>query len=500
MKKVVIIGAGIGGLTAANLLAKKGYAVTLLEGHNLPGGYTAGFYRKGCYFESGTVCFESIPTIRRAMQDIGILDQLEFIKFGMRIVSDQIDGCPENYQEVKRLLYTGFPGDKASLDRAFAATDRVNAALATTLDAPLPSVLSRTEMFAAMLRTLPSLAKIIKVSRELGDLPSSEFAARYFPKDSPLFNLFSWFSYPDMSAVLVATALSGVFTDTWTVKGGLQSWANRLADRFREQGGNLLLKSHVDRIVTKDGVAAGVVCQKAFYPGDYVIAACDYKKTFLKLLDDPSLLPPGLEERIAAAAVSAGFFTVYLVLGGAEALLRRSLQHAHVYNIDFKPGYDIYAADDPDFFAKTAFYVYSQSLLDPTLAPAGRSSLMIQCRVPHRWMNNWGAGDRDVYTGLKEQAMQTLIERAALLVPGLPDYIQFQDAATPLTYERYTENSDGATSAWSWDPRRAFFKDAISTNVTTPIPNLLIGSCWAMQVGGVPGAISAAYECVKKIH
>lgn len=44
MKKVIIIGVGIGGLIAGNLLAKKGHKVTIFESHNMPGGYTAGFY------------------------------------------------------------------------------------------------------------------------------------------------------------------------------------------------------------------------------------------------------------------------------------------------------------------------------------------------------------------------------------------------------------------------------------------------------------------------
>jgi phytoene dehydrogenase-like protein len=72
MSKVIIIGSGIGGLTAGNLLAKKGHNVTIFESHSTPGGYTAGFWRKGFYFESGTVSFESSNFIFGVMKEISV--------------------------------------------------------------------------------------------------------------------------------------------------------------------------------------------------------------------------------------------------------------------------------------------------------------------------------------------------------------------------------------------------------------------------------------------
>ena len=80
------------------------------------------------------------------------------------------------------------------------------------------------------------------------------------------------------------------------------------------------------------------------------------------------------------------------------------------------------------------------------------------------------------------------------MIPDLGSRIEFEDAATPLTYERYTANTDGATSAWSWDPRKPFYEaGAMQTKSETPVRNLFIGSCWSNQIGGVPGAIAAAY-------
>lgn len=109
MKQVIIIGSGIGGLMAGNLLAKKGHKVTLFEAHSMPGGYTAGFYRKGYYFESGTVAFEDSASVFKAMKDIGVFEKIDFVRQRLRVVSENFDGTPENYYDYKKNRLFGFP-------------------------------------------------------------------------------------------------------------------------------------------------------------------------------------------------------------------------------------------------------------------------------------------------------------------------------------------------------------------------------------------------------
>ena len=331
-------------------------------------------------------------------------------------------------------------------------------------------------------------------------MTTTEFAARYFEKDSKLYKLFSGFGYPDMPALFLGGALSGIFSDCWTVKGGMQSWADVLAENFIKTGGDLQLNSYVEKIITKDGAAVGVFCKDRIYNADYLISAGDYKKTFLQLLDDKSLLPQKLMDDIAKAAVSEGFFTVYLGLKMPNEELSKYMQVPHVFTANNKPGYDIYNSADPEFFSKTSVSLYSPSMVNPQLAPQGKSSLMLQTLVPDQWMNNWGGGDGEIYRQLKGKAMDAMIEDASRLIPGLKESIEFKDAATPLTYERFTRNTAGASSAWSWNPKKKFYQNTLSVNIMTPVKNLFISSCWAMQIGGVPGALAAAYECSRKIR
>lgn len=499
MKEIIIIGSGIGGLVAGNLLAKKGHKVTIFESHSMPGGYTAGFWRKGCYFESGTLGFESCASVLKAMRDIGVAERLEFIKLGMRVVSEDFDGAPENYEEFKKLIYSAFLPEKDKLDAAFAELDDIISVFMGDSDFIIPWLSSGAEAIRSMLPMLPKLPKIMRLTGKFGKMTASEFAGRYFEKDSRLYNLFSGFGYPDMSAIFVGTAIAGVFEEVWTVREGMQAWADVLAENFSKLGGELKLCSYVDRIITKNGEAAGVFCKGCEYRADYVISAGDYKKTFLKLLDDKSLVPQTLMDKIGEALVSEAFFTVYLALAMANEELAGHMKAYHVYCMDRKPGCDIYDSNDSEYFSKAAYFLHSPSLINARHAPEGKSSLMLQVRVPNRWMDNWGGGDREAYGRLKENAMNTVIKRASEIIPGLMDSIEYKDAATPLTYERFTHNTDGASCAWNWNPRKSFFKDPVGVTIKTPVRNLYIGSCWAMQVGGVPGAISAAYGCVKEI-
>jgi len=488
MNKVIIIGAGIGGLTAGNLLAQKGHDVTIFESHTSPGGYTAGFWRKGFYFESGTLAFEASNTIFKAMKDIGVFDKIEFVEQKSRWVSADFDGVPQTYDEFKNMLLSAYPNQKGWLTEYFTQVDKM-------VQGFRPFLAVKKKFFESLRAGLT----MFQVYRKYGNQPMSEFTAHFFPKDTFLNRFFTNIGYPDMAAWILGGAIASLFYDYWTVKNGMQSWADILTGQFKNNGGKLFLNSRVDQILTSGGRATGVSCNDKTFNADYVISASDYKNTFLNLLDSPSQIDSDLMTKIENNAVSEGFFTVYLGLSLSNDELRSYLKVPHVMYFDDQPDMDIHDSNDEKYFDKTSIVLYSPSLFDSSLAPLGKSSLMLQAVVPYRWMNKWGDGDRERYRQLKQTAKNAMLKKASFIIPDLQKHIEFEDAATPLTYERYTGNTDGATSAWSWNPANKFYKSFNRTYTETPVKNLFIGSCWANQIGGVPGAVSAAYGCVKRI-
>ncbi|UCE08281.1 MAG: NAD(P)/FAD-dependent oxidoreductase [bacterium] len=492
MKKIIIIGAGLGGLVAGNLLARKGHQVTLFESHSSPGGYTAGFWRKGFYFESGTLSFESSSMIFNAMTDLGLFDRINFVKQISRWISADFDGITESYGDFKHLFFTAYPAEQERLEKYFAELDKMYNTMKYFGG-------NKKSLIQSLMNYTIGGIKALRIYQKYSNLTVSEFTERFFEKDSILYRIFKNIGYPDMSAWILGGAVATIFDDYWTVKDGMQSWADMLAENFKSLGGELKLNSHVDSIMTKKGAAVGVTCDDQKYEVDYVISASDYKKTFLKLLDDPSLVPQELLEQIKNNAVSEGFFTVYLGLDISHERMLDFMKIPHVIYIDEQPGADVHDPNDESFFEKTSITLYSPSVMNPKLAPEGKSSLMLQAVCPTNWMESWGAGNRERYQQLKEKVKNTLIKKASSVIPDLQNAIEFQDAATPLTYERYTQNTGGATSAWSWNPNNKFYKSLVKVNINTPVKNLYIGSCWATQIGGVPSAVGAAYRCAKKI-
>ena len=465
MSTVAIIGSGMGGLVAGNLLSKKGHKVTIFESHITPGGYTAGFWKKGYYFESGTLSFESSDMVFGAMKDIGIYDKIPFIRQYSRWIMDNLDYEFRSTADLKKALFEIFPSEGENLKRYFAEVDNMTQ---TMLSMNKPGSVFQFLSFPI------KLVKVIKLFNKYGNTTLPEFTANYFDQDSRLYRLLKDIAYPDMSAAILGMAYWSFLDDYWTVGTGMQSWADTLADNFKSLGGELRLKSKVDQIITKNRAAIGVKCKDEVFPADFVISASDYKKTFLELLDDKTLISPELLNKIEKAAVSEGFFTVYLGLDIPQEKMKQYLKIPHVAYAEDNLEFDIYNPDDQDYFEKAVLTFYSPSLMNPKLAPEKKSSLMVQAMCPHHWMNNWGGGNRESYMHLKEKAKKALIKRAAAVIPNISGYIEFEDAATPCTYERYTHNSDGASSAWSWNPRKKFYDRGMMTQIKTPVRDRFI--------------------------
>jgi phytoene dehydrogenase-like protein len=132
---------------------------------------------------------------------------------------------------------------------------------------------------------------------------------------------------------------------------------------------------------------------------------------------------------------------------------------------------------------------------DSTSAPTGKHALYIAALSP---FEDWQLlkGDQQAYRAQKTAYTNDLIARAEEFLPGLRAHIDVQEAASPLTYERYTSNWQGSTSGWNWDP-----KDAPHFELAKdlPIKHFYPVGHYVYNPGGVPTAMITAWYIAREI-
>jgi prolycopene isomerase len=128
------------------------------------------------------------------------------------------------------------------------------------------------------------------------------------------------------------------------------------------------------------------------------------------------------------------------------------------------------------------------TLIDESLAPPGHSVVQILAFLPYDYQACWGREDDGKrgarYRGIKEEAADCLIGTVEKIIPELSQHIVCKDVATPLSFERYTLNSEGANG---WLPLPG---DGLRSQ-RTPIRNLYQAGQWTYPGAGVPTVITS---------
>jgi phytoene dehydrogenase-like protein len=218
-----------------------------------------------------------------------------------------------------------------------------------------------------------------------------------------------------------------------------------------------------------------------FVPANWVVSAADLNHTCFELIGRDHL-PSRMIDKLEKARPSESLFVVFLGLGSSPEL-SASLKRFTENNVSFT------CADGR----------YIQLVLlskdDPSLAPAGKHSLVVAMLSP---FEDWESlkVNRDAYRARKAAWADELITRAEEFLPGLRAHIEVQEAASPLTHERYTSNWRGSTSGWNWDPKYAPSFDMAKD---LPIRNFYPVGHYVHNPGGVPTAMITAWYMAREI-
>jgi phytoene dehydrogenase-like protein len=476
----IIVGAGIGGLTAAAYLVKAGLRVLILEKSPHPGGTAYGYHRKSFTFPMGPLGFSSPELIQNTLTDLGVGDNLDFSRVNYRVRAFGLD-IPVSlpFPKLVTKLSVFFPLDARGIGQFFEEMEnRVSDALAPL---KIPDI-SASEYIRGQIRDP-------KLRRVLGSIGTRE----------------PYSSLTLLAAMWNLMCRQGI----WYPREGMQTFCERWIKAVTHSG-EIRLGNEVAGIRVGQGSVAGVTLRNGTeIDSASVISNADYKNTFLKLVG-PESLSPSWHRAVSEARQTGSIIQICLGVDATKVdlsafeeasrlIYRRAMDDSKERELNWSV-----EEIDPDVLAAQELEVSLWGKNDRPIAPMGEAVIVIRTEAEHSHFERFRSPkERRVpaYQEYKNRLSQSLIREIEHLIPGIRNAILARDIATPLTFEDQGGRSGGAVAGWSWD-YEDFRDNEPKELIRTPIKGLYMAGYQAFSalfMGGVPTAMESGKRAAKAV-
>jgi C-3',4' desaturase CrtD len=465
--RVIVIGAGVGGLTLASLLAQAGYDVLVLESQTYAGGSASTFTHKGYRFESGATVaggFQPNGPHYVAGEKLGINWRVH--KHDPAWVVHLPDVSIELTQDNADVL-AKFPHTEAFWQEQSQIADMAWRMSAQGLPWPPRDVAELFQLAKVGLRNFPQDLRLIPFALS----SVSQWMQRKGVGDDRAFRRFidatllisAQTTSQHVNALYGATAIDLPRQGVYHVEGGIGGIAEQLIEKLREFGGEILFRQHVTRISRDEtGRVNGIYAKRGrrtkteeFFPADWVVANTT-PWSLDELLGGAS--PASLRAEVKRRPDTQGAFVLHI--GARADTLPSNIPDHHqiVRSLDgmMGEGETLYISMSPEW--------------DVTRAPQGMRAVTISTHTNvQKWWDLYAQGESAYYEE-KEAYAQRMIGAVDEVIEGFNQSAELVLPGTPLTYQFYTLRHKGMVGGF---PQTSLFK---ARSPRTGIANLrLVG-------------------------
>lgn len=484
---ILIIGAGIAGLSAGCYAQMNGCRSQIFESHFLPGGLCTSWRRGAYVFDGGVRLLSSTNPHTQSSQlwkELGMLEGRDIYYYDEFSRYEGADGRTFIlYTDIDRLeahMLDLAPRDKDTIldfTRAIRAFRKMDLPVDITPSDPLESLAMGRSMLPVL---FPAL--------QWAQVTITEFAARF--KDPLLREAlprFFQFSRPDFPIMLMLSSLAMMndHEGGYPIGGSLR-FATDLADRYKLLGGQIHFKSRVDQIIVADDRAVGIRLEDGTEQrGDIVISACDGRSTLFDLLD--------------ARYLDDTTRAYYITLPPTKSLIQVALGVARDFSAE--PSFVSFPLAQPLVLGNIPHdrLMLKHYCFDPTLAPAGKSVLSLWLEADYTFWKQLRA-DPPHYDAAKQLVAEQVIAVLDQRYPGLAAQVEMVDVATPITYERYTDNWRGAFAGWAMTTRKMSMMMGKGMRKTLPgLQDFYMIGQWVEPGGNVELSAGSGRDIIKDI-
>jgi phytoene dehydrogenase-like protein len=480
---VVVVGAGLGGLSAAGHLQATGHDVVIIEHHSVPGGYAHNFTRRGFRFEVALHALDGMEPGGWAypmFETLGAFDNIEFHRlepfYTAAFPDFEIDVSTELPDYIGAIAEV-FPDQRSAVIELFEAIKAVGHDAAMFASDRRSGV--RIEQ-AEMLAHYPAMAMAFASNW-------AQFLDRFELSDevkAVVSTLWGYLGLPpsQLSAGQMAlTLLTYHSSGAWYPAGGSGAMTKAFARKIIDRGGQIHYRNDVISIEPTGPTDVTVTTHKGLViHAKAVVSNASPQRTI-------EMLPAGtVEESFSGAAggETPALSNLVVYLGLDRDVAAEGWNHHEYFDM---PSYDLeaeYKAIKLGDFGGAGMIVSNYTIADPGCAPEGCSVLSLTSLAPWDYNDVWGTGgDLDDYSKnedylrIKDAAGDILIDRLGELIPGLRDAIVVKEVATPLTNVRYAMQPGGSI----YGREQTVANQMNRRRPKTPVPNLFLAGAW---VGG----------------
>jgi phytoene desaturase len=473
---VLIIGAGLAGLSAGCYAQMNGYRARIFEHHRVAGGVAA-CWQRGDYLIDGGIHFlmgyKPGTALHEVYHELGCdrLPSVDMTHYG-RFIDETGGRRLDVTADLDRLaadLKAISPVDSPLIDelmagaRAFRGLDITAWGLGQPpeLQGPIDRVKDMWQMRALWKNFTGRHAQsMADFTRDVRDPWLRDVLLNLFLPDAPV-----WFVF-----MLLALLADGQLS---LLAGGCSDFVGALERRFRGLGGEIAFRATVEEILVENDRAVGVrLTDRTVHRGDAVVSAADGYSTLFGMLGG-RYLTDAIHDRYDKWKLFRPLvmisFGVTREFAGQPSFFTAFLKHPFTVN------------DRPVRAVFVRLFNYSDQF-----APAGKS--VVQVGFESDW-DSWAGlreRDREAYEAEKERLAVDALRWLEHHYPGLSSQIEVSDVATPFTTWRYTLNYRGSFEGWLMSP------DQVNVRVERTLPGLsgfYMAGQWVMPGGGVSACL-----------
>lgn len=418
--QILIIGAGVGGLTVGIILAKCGYPVTIVEKNPAPGGLMRSFIRNGIDCPVGVHYMGTLDhgqPLRRCWDYLGVSPLIPVERMGgggvidRYLFDDFAFDLPEGIDAFEDNLRRAFPLDHNSITTIAADLRQISCSLISlNMLTAAETIFLSPESFQSMgeyllrLRCSPRLISVLAVPSSLIGVPLWECPVFYY-----------------------LMTLASYLQSSWRLACSGTQMADAFVSRFKSLGGDIAAGDGVKRILVESGKVKGVALQSGRVLEAAAVIAAVHPGTVIAMLPDGALRPV-FAERIAHLENTKGIFAVNLAVDeGAHATLPHNI-------------YQICRKEDGGL----SHGIFHQ------LLKSGKVGVNLLCMMAESGIDEWRQWEGTMsgrrgsdYTAAKEEKAQHFINEASCLFGPLKD-MKILDIFTPLTIRDWVNSPEGS--------------------------------------------------------